>query len=275
MYSMVLLAALTTAVDMPDRGRRGGGCCGCYGGMAWGGGGWGGCYGMGMGMGMGGWGGGCYGMGMGGWGGGGYGMGMGGGWGGRYGMGMGGWGYGGYVLGNAYPMIGAYSYTPTIANYGTAFAGINGAILNPGLTQSFYANPALTNAANEATIVVHLPQNANLTIDGQPTQSRSATRIFRSPPLERGKTYTYSLNAEMNRDGQFINAKKTIEVRAGEQSEVTLNLNNANQAEEQTSRQSAPENDAANQVAPAGQRRTPAVAPVPGEPSSPTPPRDR
>jgi hypothetical protein len=40
------MAALTTATDMPDFGRRGG-CCGCYGGY-----GWGGCYG---GYGWGGW----------------------------------------------------------------------------------------------------------------------------------------------------------------------------------------------------------------------------
>lgn len=246
MYSMVLLAALTTAVDMPDRGRRGGGCHGCYGGMSWGGcyGGGGGCYGMGMG----GWGGGCYGMG---WGGGGCG--------GCYGMGMGGWGgygmgRGGYVLNGSYPMIGNYAYSPMIGNYGTPLASANGAILTPGMTQSFYANPALANQANEATIVVHLPQDANLTIDGQATQSRSPTRIFRSPPLERGKTYTYTLQAETNRDGHFVNTKKTVEVRAGEQSEVTLNFDNANRSEDR--------------------RASPPEA-APGEASLPTPPPDR
>ena len=56
MYSVVLMAALTTGVDLPDFGCRGGcyggrrhGCCGCYGG------GWGygccGCYGGGWGYG--------------------------------------------------------------------------------------------------------------------------------------------------------------------------------------------------------------------------------
>jgi uncharacterized protein (TIGR03000 family) len=235
MYSMVLLAALTTAVDMPDRGRRGGGCCGgCYGGMGWGGGCWGGCYGMGMG----GWGG-CYGMGMGGWG-------------GCYGMGMGGWG--GYVLNGSYPTIGGYAYSPMIGNYGTPLASANGAILSPGVTQSFYANPTNANQANEATIVVHLPEGATLTIDGQPTQSRSATRIFHSPPLERGKTFTYTLRADLNRNGHFVNDQKTIEVRAGERSEVTLNFDNANRTEE---------------------RRAPLPEAAPGERSFPPPPPDR
>jgi uncharacterized protein (TIGR03000 family) len=169
-------------------------------------------------------------------------------------MGCGGGGYGGYVLGGTSPMIGGYAYAPMISNYGTPLVAANGAIVNPGVMQSFYANPALANDANEATIVVHLPEDANLTIDGQPTQSRSANRIFRSPPLERGKTYTYTLQAERNRDGNFVNAKKTVEVRAGERSEVTLNFDNANRTEE---------------------RRTPPPEVAPGEPSSPTPPRDR
>jgi uncharacterized protein (TIGR03000 family) len=234
MYSMVLMAALTTAVDMPDRGRRGG-CCGggCYGGMAWGGCmgmGYGGCMGMGrggcMGMGYGG----CMGMGSGGC----MGMGCGGcggmAWGG-YGMGGRGGGYGGYVLGSGMPVISGYAYSPMISNYGVPLAGVTGTIVNPGTTQSLYYNPT-ANQANEATIVVHLPEDANLTIDGQPTQSRSATRVFRSPPLEPGKTYTYTLNAEANRDGHFVSTKKTVDVQAGKQSEVTFPFDNANREED-------------------------------------------
>jgi len=261
MYSMVLMAALTTAVDMPDRGRRGGGCCGCYGGMGMGYGGWGGCMGMGygggwggcMGMGYGGGWGGCMGMGYGGCGGmawGGYGR-------GGYGMGWGG-GYSGYVLGGGMPVIGSYAYSPMMSGYGTPIAGLNGTIVNPGMTQSFYSNPTVGNQANEATIVVHLPQDANLTIDGQATQSRSATRTFRSPPLEQGKTYTYTLRAEANRDGHFVTTKKTVDVRAGERSEVTFQFENANR--EEGRRTIVPDEDRANQVQPANPRRTPAPA---------------
>jgi uncharacterized protein (TIGR03000 family) len=169
-------------------------------------------------------------------------------------MGWGGGGYGGYVWGGASPVMGGYAYAPMIGNYGMPLASAGGTIVAPGPTQSFYANPALANMANEATIIVHLPEGANLTIDGQTTLSRSPTRIFRSPPLEQGKTYTYSLQAEMNRDGHFVNAKKAVEVRAGQRSEVTLNFDNANRTEE---------------------RRTSPPDTAPGEPSLPTPPRDR
>jgi uncharacterized protein (TIGR03000 family) len=201
---------------MPDLGRRGG-CRGCYGGMAWGGcyGGYGGCYG-------GGWGG-CYG---GGWGGcyGGYAMGWGG-WGGGYGR--------GYVLGGASPWMGGYAYAPMMSGYGTPLVLGNTPLANVGMTQSFFFNPINATRANEATIVVHLPAEATLTIDGQPTQSTSSTRTFISPPLEPGKTYSYTLRAEMNRDGRAQSVKKTIDVRPGQPTEVTLDFRDADREENQ------------------------------------------
>jgi uncharacterized protein (TIGR03000 family) len=196
-------------------------------------------------------------------------------WGGCYGTGWGGGRSGGYVLGGASPMIGGSAYSPMIANYGTPIAGANGTIVMPGMTQSFYGNPALPNNGNEATILVHMPENANLTIDGQPTQSRSSTRIFHSPPLEPGKVYTYTLRAEMNRDGQPSHAQTTIEVRAGQRSEVNLNFDNANRADNQTNSNVAPADDSGNRINPARSRRTPPADTVPGTSSFPTPPRDR
>ncbi len=282
MFSMVLMAALTTGSDLPDFGRRGGRGCsggcyggmgygGCYGGMGYGGCyggmGYGGCYGGGYRMGYGG----CYGgMGWGGCYGGGYGMGYGGGYGG-YSMGWGG-GYG-VGWGGASPSIGGYGYsplisTPMISNLGTPTLGNNGAIVNPGTNQSFYHNGGAVNAANEATVIVHLPAAATLTIDGQLTQSRSARRVFHSPPLDSGKTYTYTLRAEMNRDGRFVNTEKTIEVRAGQTTELTLNVGDANRA-------NATDDNNGEQIAPATPRRTPPINSTTPPRSFPTPPRDR
>jgi uncharacterized protein (TIGR03000 family) len=197
MYSMVLMAALATGVDMPDLGRRGGchgcwGCYGCYGcrGGCWGC--WGGCWGC--------WGG-CYGC-----------------WGGCY-------GYGGYALGGYAPVTGSYVYAPTMPE-GAAVAAT---FPNAERTQSFYYSPA---AANEATLIVHLPESASLSIDGQPTQQGSGTRVFTSPPLEPGKTYVYTLTAEMRRDGHVIRATKNVEVRAGQRSEVTMDFAKPQRREE-------------------------------------------
>jgi uncharacterized protein (TIGR03000 family) len=210
MYSMVLMAALTTGTDMPDFGRRRGGCCGgCYGGMGMG---CGGCYG-GMGMGWGG----CYGMGRG------------------MGMGWGGYGYGGYALGGYSPMIGGYAYSPVISSvgWGTPVVSNGRVISNAGTMQSFYSTP--TTSGNEATLIVHVPQSASLKIDGQATQQSSGTRVFTSPPLEQGKTYVYKISAEVNRDGHTIRDTKNVEVRAGQRSEVTMNFGDSNRGSEERS----------------------------------------
>lgn len=265
MFSMVLMAALTTGSDMPNRGHRGGGggCCGgggCYGGMSYGG----GCYGGGC------YGGGCYGgMSYGGscYGGGCYG-----------GMRFGGCGGYGMSWGSGYS--GGYALSPMIGNMGTPIVGGNGIPINPGTTQSFYYNGNTGNQANEATIIVHVPEGANLTIDGQPTQARSDRRVFQSPPLQAGKTYTYTLRGEWNRDGQYLTTKKTIEVRAGQPTEVTLNFGNANRANERDDATPParsgviPNEESDNQIAPARTRRTPPLDSTPAPRSFPTPPRD-
>jgi uncharacterized protein (TIGR03000 family) len=77
-------------------------------------------------------------------------------------------------------------------------------------------------ATAPVTLVVHVPAQAILTVDGQATQSVSAQRTFVSPPLEPGYVYHYNLKIEMIRDGQMVSASKRIEVRPGERTEVTL-----------------------------------------------------
>ncbi len=199
MYSMVLMAALTTGTDMPDWGRRGWGCCGCYGGYAWGGygRGWGGGYGWG------GWGGG-----YGGWGG----------WGG-WGGGWGGWGY------VAAPMIPSYAAPVLIAS---------APLTESALTRSMYYDPGSTARANRATIIVHLPAKAKLIVDGKPTTSTSTTRRFVSPPLEKGHSYHYVFKAEMDREGQTVATTKRVDVTAGNTEEIYLKLPALNESSERS-----------------------------------------
>ncbi len=259
MYSMVLMAALTTGTDMPDMGRKGknGGCCGCYGGMYYGG-----CYGYG------GWGGG-YGGCYGGWGGG-YGgchggyvgwggcMGRGYAWGGGYG------GYSGYAWGGLAPTSG-YAVAPL--NIGPTFNAPMYAGNIPsgrlGMNQSFYFNPGTANRGSEATIIVHLPADATLSIDGQATQSMAGTRVFTSPPLEAGKTYTYTLQGEVHRDGRWVKTEKTVEVRAGRTSEVTLNFAGTNRDNEQVAPAAPARGFGAPGTAPLTNPRAPPALPQP------------
>src|SRR5262249_11748769 len=75
-----------------------------------------------------------------------------------------------------------------------------------------------------ATIVVNLPAEAKLLIDDSPTSSTADRRTFVTPPIERGKSYTYTLKADMTRDGQKLHSEKEITVRAGEETRVMIDF---------------------------------------------------
>jgi uncharacterized protein (TIGR03000 family) len=73
-----------------------------------------------------------------------------------------------------------------------------------------------------ATIVVSLPLEAKLMIDEYVTTSTSATRVFTSPALERGKDFQYTLKAEIIRDGQSASTTRIVTVRAGQETRVEM-----------------------------------------------------
>jgi uncharacterized protein (TIGR03000 family) len=212
MYGVVLMMALSGGANGPaaqdvavthvakygDNGHktyRGchGGCRGCYGG---------GCHGC-----YGGWCGGCYGGCYGGYCGGCYG-----GCGGCYGCGCGGYGYGSY---------GGMSYVSGYSGYGGTYATMQPA--------GGYSYGATANGAAPATIVVRLPADATLTVDGAPTTSSQNVRTFVSPDLQPDKEYQYTLRAEATRDGKKVTSSKEVTVRAGRQSEVTIDLPSASE----------------------------------------------
>lgn len=79
-------------------------------------------------------------------------------------------------------------------------------------------------AAAPATLVVSLPADAKLTIDESATQATAAVRTFVTPTLEAGKDFSYSLKAEVVRNGQTLTATQNVIVRAGQVSRITLEI---------------------------------------------------
>ena len=75
-----------------------------------------------------------------------------------------------------------------------------------------------------ATLVVALPADAKLTIDGFVTSSTSERRVFQSPALEPGKAYSYTLKAEVLRDSKSQIVTKEVIVRAGEETPVRIDF---------------------------------------------------
>jgi uncharacterized protein (TIGR03000 family) len=116
--------------------------------------------------------------------------------------------------------------TPTLIPVpGQAAAVTQRAYYNPGNAPIAAASgqpDAGAPGSDRATLVVHLPAGAKLTVDGTPTKATSDTRRFVTPPLEPGATYRYVLRGELDRNGQKVTASQNVEVRAGKTSEVHM-----------------------------------------------------
>lgn len=81
-----------------------------------------------------------------------------------------------------------------------------------------------TDTSTSATLVVNLPADASLTIDGNATKATSTRRIFVSPALEQGKQYYYTLKAKAMRNGKEEVITKRVDVAAGRTINVQLDL---------------------------------------------------
>jgi uncharacterized protein (TIGR03000 family) len=204
MYSMVLMAALTTGTSAPDCWFHNHGCNGgCYGGGAcYGGGCYGGCYG-----------GSCYGRSYGCYGSyaygcygcsGGYGC-----WGASYGC------HGSYACHGCYGCWGCYGcYGGTI---------ISPYMMTPASPPREPLPPPKKDGSDEskaqtrARLIVELPSEATLYIDDQKMNTTSSRRVFNTPELERGETYYYILRAEVVREGSPVTVTKRVIVKPGEE----------------------------------------------------------
>jgi uncharacterized protein (TIGR03000 family) len=181
MYSVVLLAALTSGGEVPDSHR---GSCGCHGGgharqahhgrhgcHGCAGGCYGGCTGVVAG---------CYG-------------------------------------GCTGVVVGCYG-----GGYGMAPAMAPAPAAKPEKKTTSPDKDDEVSGPKSATVVVTLPADARLSVDGAPTTSTSSTRVFVSPALTLGQDFHYNLKAEVVRDGKPVVMEQRITVRAGQETRVTL-----------------------------------------------------
>jgi uncharacterized protein (TIGR03000 family) len=197
MYSVVLMAALTTGGSAPDWCHRSHGysgvsstCTGCYGGSYYGG-GYGAC-------------GGCYGA-----------------YGGSYGWG---WGtaidyncYGGHGCYGGYNSFGCSGFNP----YGPS-PNAPEQIPAPKVDDKKPGGGSSSVAPDRARVIVQLPADAKLYVDDQPIKATSDNQAFHTPRLQRGQTYFYDVRAEAIRDGKTVVESKRILVRAGQEVSVSF-----------------------------------------------------
>lgn len=74
-----------------------------------------------------------------------------------------------------------------------------------------------------ATLTVEVPADAVLYIDDVRMKSTSERRTFVTPPLEPGQSYYYDLRAEFTRNGQTVTVNRRVIIRPGETVTTALN----------------------------------------------------
>jgi uncharacterized protein (TIGR03000 family) len=136
-------------------------------------------------------------------------------YGGCYGMSYGGC-YGGAVM-PSYP-------AGTVVPGGTMVPGTDSGKTDGTKKKGTEEEQGAIDRPASATLIVNLPADAKLTVDGVVTKSTSAVRRFSTPPLEPGKEYGYTLRAEIPNDGPVEVVTKRVVVRAGQETRTTLAL---------------------------------------------------
>jgi uncharacterized protein (TIGR03000 family) len=79
---------------------------------------------------------------------------------------------------------------------------------------------AQVSANRPATVVVKADTEVQIKVNGQVTPRRSSEETYNSPALVPGRTYSYTVVAELTRDGKTYTDTKDIVVQAGRQSVV-------------------------------------------------------
>jgi uncharacterized protein (TIGR03000 family) len=183
MYSVVLLAAVTTSEAAPQHGFKKGYF-------------WGACYG------------GCYGVGYTGYPGP---LFVAGGWGLPYGCYFA--GYGGYGACAGHAGFAAGAEPAMVLTPPTGYAPL-GEASKPAEKKKTDENNQQVKA--RAQVTFELPKGATLYVDDVPIANADDRKQFRTPPLRRGEEYYYELRAELVRDGKTLTQTRRITLWAGD-----------------------------------------------------------
>jgi uncharacterized protein (TIGR03000 family) len=153
-----------------------------------------------------------------------------GGWGGYYGGRGWGWGgYPGYWGGNYYGSGVMFGTSPYYSSYGYGYSpSVVYGTPSYTTTPSFYYAPSAaavtpdTSAVSNdrAQIEVMVPPDAEILFDGSATQQRGEDRLFVSPPLNPGRSYTYDIEAKWMENGRQVDQKKEVTVTPGQTTTV-------------------------------------------------------
>jgi uncharacterized protein (TIGR03000 family) len=78
--------------------------------------------------------------------------------------------------------------------------------------------------ARQGVLSVSVPGDARVFVNGAHTTSGGTERNYVSRGLTAGASYTYSVRAELDRDGETVEETKTVVLRAGETSSLSFDF---------------------------------------------------
>jgi uncharacterized protein (TIGR03000 family) len=106
------------------------------------------------------------------------------------------------------------------------FVGI--ALASALALHAVHAQPAITIPANKAAMLLTVPGDAIVTVNGQPTKQTGVSRLFYTPELAPG-TYSYNIEARWNENGKDLKVTRQIEVTTGRITTLTITSADAGQ----------------------------------------------
>jgi uncharacterized protein (TIGR03000 family) len=75
-----------------------------------------------------------------------------------------------------------------------------------------------------ARLIVSLPAEAKLKIEGEATKSTGSERTFVTPTLEAGKTYSWTLDVEVMQDDKPVTWTQKVSLEPGKTARVSLTV---------------------------------------------------
>ena len=98
----------------------------------------------------------------------------------------------------------------------------------PGLTPPPGISPEASTVPtreNSGLLIVWVPYEAKVTVNGLPTRSKGSRRTFVSYGLKPGFSYKYVVRAEIVRDGQVVEDVRTVILAAGDRQALAFGFN--------------------------------------------------
>jgi uncharacterized protein (TIGR03000 family) len=92
---------------------------------------------------------------------------------------------------------------------------LGGAYIPPSSTSRDLALPQRERADSKAHILLRVPQDAEIWVNGVKTKQTGESRYFFSPPLAPGKKYSYQMRVRWMKDGKPVEETQSILVHAG------------------------------------------------------------